>query len=52
MAELDNSSLNRALKMYTPIKHIKEQLEEVYKKIIGDLRDYDLWLKEQRKVVE
>lgn len=52
MTELDSSSLNRALKMYTPIKHIKEQLEELHKKIIGDLRDYDLWLEEQRKVVE
>ena len=45
LSELDSSSLNRDLKMYTPITQVKEELLEIYKKIICDLRDFDLQAK-------
>ena len=46
LAKLDSSSLNWTI-MYTPITHIREQLDEIYQLIIRDLRNCDLYKREK-----
>ncbi len=44
IAELDSSALSRVT-MRTPITDQKEQLNELYQKIIGDIQDYEIYKK-------